>query len=116
MCIFAGIYAAINSSGSFPAKLTAKTIASASFVLIAFAGRLDAARPYYPLILTGLCLSLAGDVLLAFPDKRALAAGRAVSLLAYVGYIAAFFIYAAPDWTDAVLFAAFAALARCCLP
>ena len=110
MCVFASIYAAIRDRGSLGARLTVKSIASVSFVMIAFAGRVDAARPYYTLILLGLCLSLAGDVLLVFPGSAALITGGIAFFLAHVGYMAAFFIYAAPAWYDAVLFAAFVAI------
>ena len=107
MCVFAGMYAAIRDRGSFGARLTVKAIASVSFVLIAFAGRLDAAQPYYALIITGLCFSLAGDVLLVFSGAGMVFAGGTAFFLAHIGYIAAFFIYAAPAWYDAALFTAF---------
>ena len=107
MCVFAGVYAVIRDRGSLGARLTVKAIASVSFVLIAYAGRMDAARPYYTLIMAGLCLSLAGDMLLVFSGP-AMVAGGIAFFLAHIGYIAAFFIYAAPAWYDAALFAAFA--------
>ncbi len=48
-----------------------------------------AAEPYRSLVVLGLALSLAGDVLLMLPRDR-LAAGLAAFLLAHVAYIAAF--------------------------
>lgn len=110
MCVFAGLYAAIRVRGSFGSKLTVKTIASLSFVLIAFAGRLNAAQPYYALIMIGLCLSVAGDILLVFPGPAPLVAGGAAFFIAHIGYIAAFFVYAPLEWYDALLFAAFAGI------
>jgi Predicted membrane protein len=110
MCIFAGIYAAIKYKGGLAARVTVKAIASVSFIMIAFAGRIDAYQPYYTLIMAGLCFSLAGDVLLVFADKRTFIAGCIAFMLAHAGYISAFFIYAAPAWYDAALFFAFAAI------
>jgi len=107
MCVFAGLYARAKRNGSFTSRLALKTIASVSFVMIAFLSRIGADKAYYVLIMTGLCLSLAGDVLLVFSDKKATAAGGAAFLFAHIGYIAAFFVWAPPAWYDAALFAAF---------
>jgi uncharacterized membrane protein YhhN len=76
--------------------------------MVAFAGRTGAKEPYYALMMTALCLSLAGDVLLIFEDRRTKAAGGAAFLFAHAAYIAAFFVYAPPAWYDAALFAVFA--------
>lgn len=110
MCVFAGIYAAIKDNGSPGARLTVKTIASISFVLIAFAGRVDAARPYYSLILLGLCFALAGDILLVFRGSATKIAGGIAFFLTHGSYIAAFYIYALPAWHDAALFIGFIAV------
>jgi uncharacterized membrane protein YhhN len=110
MCVFAGIYAAIKHTGSLTARLAVKSIASVSFVMIAFAGRIDSSQPYFTLIMMGLCFSLAGDVLLVFHEKRTFIAGCISFMLAHAGYIAAFFIYAAPAWYDAALFFAFVSI------
>ncbi len=109
MCVFAGLYAKAKRGGSFASRLTFKAIASVSFVIIAFLGRIGADRAYYALIMIGLCFSLVGDVLLVIPDRKAAAFGGAAFLFAHFGYIAAFFVYAKPTWYDAVVFAAFAA-------
>ena len=108
MCVFAGLYAGAKRSGSFASRLAFKTIASVSFVMIAFLGRLGADKTYYVLIMIGLCFALVGDVLLVFSDKKATAAGGAAFLFAHISYIAAFFVWAQPAWYDAALFCAFA--------
>ncbi len=110
MCIFAGVYAVIKHNGSLAARLTVKAVASISFVMIAFTSRTGAYPPYYTLIVTGLCFSLLGDVLLVFSEKRTFIAGCIAFMLAHAGYIAAFFVYAAPAWVDAALFFAFLAI------
>lgn len=110
MCAFAIAYTAVKLKGSLAARLTLKSIASMSFVLIAFAARLDASEPYFALIITGLCLSLSGDVLLVLPGTAALATGGSIFLLAHLSFIAAFFVYAALSWVDVALLIAFVAL------
>ncbi len=110
MCVFAGIYAAVKFKGNFTERLLVKAIASVSFLMIAYTGRIGSYPPYYTLILAGLCFSVAGDVLLVFSDKRVFLAGCIAFLLAHAGYIAAFFVFAPPAWVDAALLIGFVAV------
>lgn len=69
-----------------------KTTASALFVAIALSlGALE--TPYGRLVLAGLGLSLAGDVLLIPKDPRSFRAGLAAFLFAHLLYVAAFIVH-----------------------
>jgi uncharacterized membrane protein YhhN len=107
VCVFAGVYAFIRRSAGLFGRIFFKSAASVMFVLVAFSARTGAPEGYYALILSGLCASLAGDVLLLFTDR-----GEAFRLAGMIGfgaahllYIGAFWTVAPPSWVDAVFFA-----------
>ena len=70
------------------ARALAKTACSLSFVAVALSGGIHGR--YAALLLTGLLLSTAGDVLLLSRKERAFLGGLVSFLLAHVAYAAAF--------------------------
>ena len=70
--------------------LAFKTVASVSFVVVA-AMQSCSKSVYHQAILTGLALSLVGDVLLALPGERFFLAGLVSFLLGHVAFVVAFF-------------------------
>ena len=86
--LLAALLSSIHA-GATSRALWMKTALSALFLLAA----LVQPRPvpgYFHLLLAGLVLCLAGDVLLALPQKRTFTAGLAAFLLGHVLYILAF--------------------------
>jgi uncharacterized membrane protein YhhN len=95
--------------GRFGLVYVFKPLTMASVIAIAALGRARTGGPYGALILTGLLVSLAGDIFLMLRKKRFIQ-GLACFLLAQVLYGAAFLSgvpFGPPAWTG-VLFAAFA--------
>lgn len=77
-------------------RLVAKTALSLLFV-VAAALQPSGNNVYYWVILAGLTLSLAGDVLLALRGKHMFLAGLVAFLLAHVAYLIAFFSLGVPN-------------------
>lgn len=102
MCVFAGTYAVIKFQDGLINRLFFKSAASVMFVLIAVSSRTGTFETYYILILIGLCLSLAGDVLLVFKKSgdQLFIAGLICFFLAHIFYIVAFFTVAAFSLID----------------
>ncbi len=75
--------------------VTAKGVLSAVFVVAAAVQPWHLAA-YAGWVLAGLCLSLAGDVLLALPGNRPFLAGLVCFLSGHAAYVAAFFSASAP--------------------
>ena len=109
MCIFAGILAAVRQRAGLAHHLFFKSAASVMFVLVAVSARMGADQTYYLMILIGLCMSLAGDVLLVFTDigDRYFLAGMAFFLLAHVFYIIGFFLFVPFSLFDVAFFIMF---------
>ncbi|MGE5494742.1 MAG: lysoplasmalogenase family protein [Burkholderiales bacterium] len=143
MCVFAGIHAARSAKPPGAARtadlwdaagrLFFRIAASLMFVLIAVASRTGVKhQAYYVLVLVGLCISLASDVLLGFTGVRrdvstlrdsgfqsrpkdwgVRSSSIASAFAAITGavYIGAFYSYAAFSWYDAAFFVVLFALA-----
>ncbi len=144
MCVFAGIHAARSAKPPGTARsadiwdtagrLFFRIAASLMFVLVAVASRTGVKhQTYYVLILIGLCVSLASDILhglIEVPRKRSAlseaagldkksadggmrfsAAGSTFAVAAGAVYIGAFYSYAAFSWYDAAFFVLLSALA-----
>lgn len=96
MCVFAGTYAVIKFQDGLINRLFFKSAASVMFVLIAVSSRTGTSETYYTLVLIGLCLSLAGDVLLLFKKSgdQFFIAGLISFLLAHIFYTIGFFTVA----------------------
>ena len=111
--IFACVYAFIRRDGKLSNRIFFKSAASLSFVLLVVSLQLRASEPYYTLILIGLCLALAGDVLLLFTNRSSayLAGGAVCFLLTHFSYMAAFITKTPLSLYDAALFAALMLLA-----
>ncbi len=111
--IFACVYAFIRRDGKLSNRIFVKTAASLSFVLLAVSLQMRANEPYFTLILIGLCLALAGDVLLLFTDRSSacLAGGAVCFLLTHLSYTAAFITKTPLGVYDAILFTALLLLA-----
>jgi hypothetical protein len=137
MCVFAGIHTARSAKPEArPADfwdtaggLFFSIAASLMYVLAAVASRTGVShQAYYVLALTGLCLSLASDILIAIREvprggninevnntksesgRNLSIAGFSFSAAAGIAYIGAFYSFAAFSWYDAVFFAVLAAL------
>jgi len=81
--------------GSLPAKLLCKTPLSLLFVAAALMQ--PATFPvFYGAMLAGFVCCLAGDVCLAWTDRRVFAAGLAAFLLGHLAYVTAFVSLARP--------------------
>lgn len=74
-----------------PLRAASKTLASVAFVALAFAQHATR-TPYGTAITVGLVLSLLGDVLLLFQDKRVFMGGIFAFLLGHIAFTAAFFL------------------------
>lgn len=83
------------------AQLVAKPVASLAFVALAVASGATGST-YGLIVLAGLVLSLAGDVLLVWRDARIFRAGIFAFLLAHLAYLAAFSI-GDVDWVAATI-------------
>lgn len=70
---------------------TAKIVASAGFIAVAFLSGALRTR-YGRLLLTGLALSFAGDTFLISESQRAFLSGLVAFLFAHIAYIAAFIV------------------------
>ena len=103
--VFAGGYATVKESGVLASRLFFKCAASVMFVMVAYSAGVGTSKAYYVLILIGLCLSLAGDVLLIFTQPRFLVTGAVCFLLAHIVFISAFWTVASPTAYDAAIFA-----------
>lgn len=80
---------------SAPGVLLAKPTLSVLFVIVALTG--PASDPtFFGLVVAGLVLCVAGDVLLIFPARRLFLAGLVAFLLGHVLYSIAFFTMASP--------------------
>lgn len=144
MCVFAGIHAARGSKQQglprpvdfwdAAGRLFFRIAASLMFVLVAVASRTGVKhQAYYILILLGLCISLASDILMGFAEIRSRdnivavpqenksaggvrgrhlgIAGLSFLAAACAAYIGAFYSYAAFSWYDAAFFVLLSALA-----
>lgn len=82
---------------SLVGKLTVKPLLSCLFVLTAI---MAASGPsaYTTMVISGLVLCLAGDVFLAFPQRKLFRAGLVAFLLGHLAYVAAFATAARPNW------------------
>ena len=111
--IFGCVYAFIRRDGKLSNRIFVKSAASLGFVLLAVSLQLGASEPYYTLILIGLCLALAGDVLLLFTGRSSayLAGGAVCFLFTHISYTAAFVTKTPLSLYDAALFAALLLLA-----
>jgi uncharacterized membrane protein YhhN len=99
---------AAEAAGAAVARGALKAVASASFLAVAALS--SAGGRYAHLVVAGLWLSAAGDVLLLGKGRRAFLAGIGAFLLAHVAYAAAFAPAArVSPWVGAIL-ASFAAL------
>ncbi len=108
--VFAGGYAAVKESGVLASRLFFKCAASVMFVMVAYSAGAGISQTYYVLILIGLCLSLAGDVLLIFTQTKFLVTGAVCFLLAHFAYIAAFWTITPPSAYDAAIFVVLATI------
>jgi hypothetical protein len=143
MCVFVGIHAARSARPSGAARpadlwdaagrLFFRIAASLMFVLVAVASRTGVKhQAYYVLVLIGLCVSLASDVLLGITEVRrevsvvsednglknrpkdwSVRSSAASAFAAITGavYIGAFYSYAAFSWYDAAFLVVLFALA-----
>ncbi len=111
--IFACVYAFIRRDGKLSNRIFFKSAASLSFVLLVVSLQLRASEPYYTLILVGLCLAMAGDILLLFTNRSSayLAGGAVCFLFTHFSYTAAFVTKTPLSLYDAALFAALLLLA-----
>ncbi len=116
--VFAVAFIHASYRGTALRRVRLKAIASALFVLVgAVCATMPAAAQqppgYTALILTGLCLGLAGDVLLEcqdlFPQRKSrfFLAGLVVFLLGHLFYVAAFLMVAPLGWEQPVVALAF---------
>ena len=103
--VFAIGYAAVRQTGGLLSRLFFKCAASVMFVMIAYSAGAGSSKAYHVLILLGLCLSLVGDVLLIFTQKKYLISGAVFFLAAHLCYIAAFWVLAPPGPADFAIFA-----------
>ncbi len=108
MCVFAGVYIFRRNDFRLPGRLLSKGAASVMFVLVAVSSLKGAPDTYYTLVLIGLCLSLAGDVLLVFSDlgDGYFLAGLSAFLAAHIFYVTAFSLLAEFSIYDLAFFAA----------
>ena len=103
--VFAIGYAAVRQSGGLMSRLFFKCAASVMFVMVAYSAGAGSSKAYFVLILLGLCLSLAGDVLLIFTQKKYIISGASFFLAAHLCYIAAFYVIMPPGVADFAIFA-----------
>lgn len=86
-----GVLLGAEAAGWRAGVWVAKPLASAGFIAVALlAGALD--TPYGRLVLLGLVLGLAGDVLLIPHARQAFLAGLASFLLGHLAYVVAFLV------------------------
>lgn len=82
-------------------KCFSKPVASAGFIATALvAGALDSVYGIW--ILSGLVLSMLGDVLLIGQSRKAFVAGLLAFLLGHVAYVAAFWVLGFNGWAVAI--------------
>lgn len=74
-----------------PLRAMSKTLASLGFVALAFS-RHPTSHSFGTAVFVGLCLSMVGDVLLLFADKRVFMGGIFAFLLGHIAFTIAFFV------------------------
>lgn len=110
--VMAGVFIRQHYVGTPLSKLLTKGVASALFVTVGLlCARLPSVRPanYAPLMLTGLCLGMAGDVALAcqdlFPKRKNqwFIAGLSLFAAGHIAYIVLFLSNVHPGWVEAIV-------------
>jgi uncharacterized membrane protein YhhN len=102
--LFLVLHVAADARGAALARALGKIAASAAFIVLALSRGVDTA--FDRLVLAGLVLSAAGDVLLLSARSQAFLAGLVAFLLAHLAYAAAFAPVARPSAMLAIAIAA----------